>query len=126
MGCDVTKPVFGVSDKARLKPISSATETSLKIKFSLVACLDVILSKMGITKALISLRGCAGWSVPLLFPNHRRQFFLRRGPQRLNKGFDAKIAKVFNVVNLKKSLSTHNLAMLVCNLRLFKFLSIFF
>ena len=24
------KPVFGVSDKARLKPVSSATETSLK------------------------------------------------------------------------------------------------
>ena len=28
MGLDVTKPVPGVSDKARLKPVSSATETS--------------------------------------------------------------------------------------------------
>ena len=28
MGRDVTKPVFGVSDKARRKPVSSATETS--------------------------------------------------------------------------------------------------
>ena len=27
-GWDATKPVFGVSDKARLKPVSSATETS--------------------------------------------------------------------------------------------------
>ena len=28
MGLEVTKPVFGVSDKARLKPVSPATETS--------------------------------------------------------------------------------------------------
>ena len=28
MGLDATKPVFGVSEKARLKPVSSATETS--------------------------------------------------------------------------------------------------
>ena len=28
MGCDARKPVFGVSDKARLKPVSLATETS--------------------------------------------------------------------------------------------------
>ena len=28
MGRDARKPVFGVSDKARLKPVSSATETS--------------------------------------------------------------------------------------------------
>ena len=28
IGLDLTKPVFGVSDKGRLKPVSSATETS--------------------------------------------------------------------------------------------------
>ena len=28
LGLDATKPVFGVSDKARLKPVSSALETS--------------------------------------------------------------------------------------------------
>ena len=28
MGLDATKPVFGVSDKASFKPVSSATETS--------------------------------------------------------------------------------------------------
>ena len=32
MGLNRTKPVFGVSDKARRKPVSSATETSLKIE----------------------------------------------------------------------------------------------
>ena len=63
------KPVFGVSDKASFKPVSSATETSLKIEISPVASLHMILSKKRITKVLIRLRGCAGWSAPLLFPN---------------------------------------------------------
>ena len=40
----------------------------------------MLLSKKRITKALIRLRGCAGWSAPLLFANHRRQVFSRRGP----------------------------------------------
>ena len=31
-------------------------------------------------KALIRLRGCAGWSAPVLFANPRRQVFSRRGP----------------------------------------------
>ena len=31
---NVRKPVFGVSDKVRLKPVSSATETSLKMNFT--------------------------------------------------------------------------------------------
>ena len=55
MGCVATKSVCGVSDKARLKPVSSATETRLKIEISLVVCLNMILSIEGITKALISL-----------------------------------------------------------------------
>ena len=40
----------------------------------------MVLSKKGITKALIRLCGCAGWSAPLLFPNIERQVFLHRGP----------------------------------------------
>ena len=40
----------------------------------------MILSKKRITKALIRLRGCAGWSVPGLSANLRRQVFSRRGP----------------------------------------------
>ena len=62
MGLDATKPVFGVFDKAKIKPVTPATETSKKIEFSLIASLDIELSKKQITKALISLRGCAGWS----------------------------------------------------------------
>ena len=37
--------------------------------------LDMLLSEKQITKALIRLSGCAGWSVPLLFANHQRQVF---------------------------------------------------
>ena len=36
LGFDAAKPVFGVADKAGLKPVSSATETSKKIKILLV------------------------------------------------------------------------------------------
>ena len=75
-----TKPVFGVSDKMRFKPACSATETSLKIEISLVASLDMVLSKQRSTKALIRLRGWAGWSAPMLFANPRRQVFSHRSP----------------------------------------------
>ena len=59
MGRDVRKPVFGVSEKARLKPVSSATETSWKIEISREASLDMILFQKRITKALISRLVCA-------------------------------------------------------------------
>ena len=52
-----TKPVFGVSDKVRFKPVSSATETRNKTGISLVANLGMVLSKTQITRALIRLRG---------------------------------------------------------------------
>ena len=45
MDLNATYPVFGVFDKARLKLVSSATETSLKIEILLVASLDMVLSK---------------------------------------------------------------------------------
>ena len=47
MGLGATKPVFGVSDKARLKPVSSATQTSLKIEIPHVASVDMILLQIG-------------------------------------------------------------------------------
>ena len=59
MDLDVRKPVFGVSIIARLKPVSSATETSLKIELVFVASLDMVLSKKGITKALMRRLVCA-------------------------------------------------------------------
>ena len=75
------KPVFGVSDKTSFKPVSSATESSWKIEISSVANLHMILSKKRITKALIRLCGCAGWSAPVLFANPRRQGFSHCGPK---------------------------------------------
>ena len=50
----------------------------------IVVSLDMILSKKRITKALIRLRGCAGWSAPLLIANRQRQVFSRRGPYCTN------------------------------------------
>ena len=57
----------------------------LAIGISLVESLDMELSKKRITKALISLRGCAGWSAPLLFANPQRQVFSRPDPYNLSK-----------------------------------------
>ena len=71
----LTKPVFEVSNKASFKPVCSATGTSYKIEISL----HMGLSTKQITKALIRLRGCAGWSAPVLFANPRRRVFSRRG-----------------------------------------------
>ena len=53
--------------KAHLKPTCSDTETRWKIKILHQASLDILLSNKQITKALIRLRGCTGWSTPLLF-----------------------------------------------------------
>ena len=77
------KPSFVVSDKASFKPASSATETSWKIEISSVARLHMILSEKRITKALIRLCGCAGWSATVLFANPRRQVFSHRGPYKV-------------------------------------------
>ena len=44
LGLDATKPVFGVSDKANFKSVSSATATSYR-KLKPVVSLDMILSK---------------------------------------------------------------------------------
>ena len=40
----------------------------------------MILSKKRITKALIRLPRCAGWSAPVLLANPRRQVFSLPGP----------------------------------------------
>ena len=80
LGLAARKPVFGVSNKVRFKPVFSAIEISKKIEILRVASLDIILSNKRITKTLIRLCGCAGWSAPLLFANPRRKVFSRLGP----------------------------------------------
>ena len=44
--------------------------------------------KKRITKALIRLCGCAGWSAPLLFANPGRQVFSRQGPYKKSRVCD--------------------------------------
>ena len=50
MGPVTRKPVFGVSDKARLKPVPSTTGTSYKFEISLLSSLDMILKKKAYNK----------------------------------------------------------------------------
>ena len=68
------KPVFGISDQVRLKLACSAIETSLGLVILHIETTDIILSKRWITKALVRLRGCAGWSAPLLFAYGKKRF----------------------------------------------------
>ena len=65
MGLDARKPVFRVSNKARLKQISSASETSYKTEITIVASLDMIVSNKGIT-------------APLLFANPKDRLLILR------------------------------------------------
>ena len=65
----------GVSDPTRHKPACAATETSWRLEISAIESRDIILSKQGTIKALIRLRGCAGWSPPLLFACDIRHTF---------------------------------------------------
>ena len=95
MGFNATKPVFRVSDKVRFKPACSATE---KIEISFIASLEMILSKKRITKALIRLRGCVGWSAHVLFANPRRQVFSRRGQNYAVFSIDTITQQTFDVI----------------------------
>ena len=69
---DARKPVFGVCDHIRLNPDCSATETSLDIKILHAVAPFVVVSSSERTKALIRLRGCAGWSTLLFACNKIR------------------------------------------------------
>ena len=68
------KHVFGVSDQVRHKPVCAATEASQSLEILDIASMDIILSNQRTTKALIRLRGCAGWSAPLLFAYGKNRF----------------------------------------------------
>ena len=70
------KPVFGFCDQVRLKPGCSAKQASLSLE-NLEISIGV-LSKQRTTKALIRLRGCTGWSAPLLLA-YDKQVFSWRG-----------------------------------------------
>ena len=80
MGLTATKSVFGVPDKVRFKLPAQLQRLARKMIFFSVASLAMVLSKTQIAKALIRLRGCAGWSAPVLLANPRRQVFSGRGP----------------------------------------------
>ena len=61
------KSVFRVCYQVRLKPACSAAGTSYKLEILDIETRDIILSRQRTTKVLIRLRGCTGWSTPLVF-----------------------------------------------------------
>ena len=65
----------GVSDQVRLKLACSATEASMRLKVLVTETKNIILSRQRTTKALIRLRGCAGWSAPLFLAYDVRHVF---------------------------------------------------
>ena len=65
----------GVSDQVRLKLACWATEASMTLKILVTETRDITLSRQRTTKALIRLRGCTGWSAPLLFACGIRHIF---------------------------------------------------
>ena len=100
MGLVTRKPVFGVSAKAYFKPVSSATETSCS-KFTYNTF------QRRITKVLIRLRGCAGWSAPVLFATPEDRFSpVEAHIVECKPNFKRNIPEVFNISNtlLKYSL----------------------
>ena len=71
----ITEPhVFGVCDQVRLKPACSASETRKRLKIYDIGTRSIILSRQRTTRALIRLRVCGGWSVPLLFAYDKSRF----------------------------------------------------
>ena len=67
--------------KECFKPVSSAIETSLKVEISPAARLHMIVTfQKANKKALLRLRGCAGWSAPVFFPKTPKTGFLASRP----------------------------------------------
>ena len=71
-----------IFDQVRFKPACSATEASKSLETLDIASIHILLSEQRTTKVLISLRGCAGWSAPLLFAYGIRHVFAWPGPIR--------------------------------------------
>ena len=80
LGLNARRAVFGVYDHARPKPTCSVTESTCSSKAEIlrVASLSIIHvpSRGRTTKALIRLRGCVGWSAPLIFECNYVRFSL--------------------------------------------------
>ena len=70
MGLIARKVVYGIYDQAIPKPAPQLQRLATKV----VASLEMVLSNMRITRMLIRLLRCAGWSAPLLFANQEDRF----------------------------------------------------
>ena len=69
------KTCLRVSDQVRHRSACSSTEASLSLQILDIETRGIILYRKWTTKVLIRLRGCAGWSAPLLFAYGISRFF---------------------------------------------------
>ena len=68
------KPVFGVYNQVGLSPVCAAKEARYRLGISDIETWCIILSRQRTKKVLIRLRGCAGWTAPLLFAYGKNRF----------------------------------------------------
>ena len=74
------KCVFGFSTRLDSNWPAQLQRLVKRLEISAIASTGIILSTQRTTKALIRLRGCAGWSAPLLFAYSIRHVFAWPGP----------------------------------------------
>ena len=67
LGLNARRPVFGVYEGLQDSNQPAQLHVAKKAEILSVASLSIILSRGRTTKALIRLRGCVGWSAPLIF-----------------------------------------------------------
>ena len=75
MSLVMRKHVFGSFQPGQTQLARSATEASMRLEILVTETRDITLSRQRTTKVLIRLRGCAGWSAPLLFAYDTRHVF---------------------------------------------------
>ena len=80
MGFEATNSVFWVSDKARLKPVSSATETSKKTEISLVEAFQKANSKGADQSGRMHRLVCT-----FVVRKPQRQVFSHQGPHNASR-----------------------------------------
>ena len=68
------KPVFGVFHQVTLNPVCSTKEACYSHEIANIETRYIILPRQRTTKVLIRLRGCTGWSAPLLFAYGKTRF----------------------------------------------------
>ena len=93
------KPGFRVCNKVRFKPACSNPGTGQCLEILDIASRGITLSRQWTTKALIRLRGWAGWSAPLLFAYGKNRF--SHDVPQIKPGLHLMFCKFYHFYNLQ-------------------------